>query len=339
MKKNALILLFVLGTLLISCAKVENISPAEEISYVVGSYSPSTKATLNSEGITDFRSKAWLHTNAGSSSLYGNAGETISYSNSLWSPSQAYYWPKAPTSYINFVSWYDNGGTPSVTETSITWTDRTIGGSDNIMFADAAWRYNSGLVPTLFHHALAQVKFQAKASTLSNDSLTYAITFNSVTLNNLHKTGSLSLINADPLSTQTVEWTNPQGGTPAWAPDELEVPSTISHVESVSITTVDGSGNDPNIVMGFTSVLPQAIDDITVTLCYSIRTNMASGYYLIENMTSEVRLADFSGSPDEWTMNHRTTYTITINPITNTIQFVPSTVDWRTDTSNTLYVE
>ena len=339
MKKNALILLYILGTLLISCAKVENISPAEEISYVVGSYSPSTKATLNSEGITNFRSKAWMHTSSGSLSLYGDAGEIINYSNSTWSPSHAYYWPKGPTSYINFVSWYDNSGTPSVTETSINWTNRTIGISDNIMFADAAWRYKSGLVPTLFHHALAQVKFQAKASTLSDDGKTYAITFNSVTLNNVHKTGSLSLINADPLSTQTEEWTSPQGGTPAWELDELEVPSTISHVESVSITTVDGSGDTPNIVMEFTSVLPQDIEDITVTLSYSIRTNIAANNYIIENMTTEVRLADFTGSPDEWTMNHRTTYTITINPITNTIQFVPSTVDWRADTSNYLYVE
>ena len=330
MKRWALIWLFALGVALMGCVKMERIdSSAEEmISYAVGAYTPSTKATLNSEGITQFKSKAWLCTTTGNSALYGDDGETISYDNPVWSPSRTYYWPKSPLSYVNFISWYDNGGNPTVTEDSLAWTNRTIDVADTLMFADVAWRYKSGQVPTLFHHALTQVKFQAKATTLSDGGNSYVITFNSVTLNNVHKKGTLSLSTADPGSCGTVAWT-----TQGWVLDPDEVPGAITHTESVSVTA-DGD-QSPNVIMDFSSVLPQSTDNITVTLCYTIRTNRAGGHYISENLTTVISL----GSYDDWTMNHRTTYTITINPVSNAIQFVPSTEDWKADTSNTLYVE
>ena len=328
MKRLALILLFALGVALAGCVKVESITPAEEISYAVGAYTPSTtKATLNSEGITQFNSKAWLHTPDGTSALYGD-GETISYinANAVWSPSRTYYWPKNPRSYVNFISWYDNGGTPTVTENAMAWTARTIAASDNIMFADMAWRYKSGQVPTLFHHALAQVKFQAQATSLSAGGNTYAITINSVTLNNVHKKGTLSLSSTDPGSCGTVAWT-----TQGWVPDSQEVlnPISLSLAEPVSVT------ESPCVIMDFSSVLPQATADITVSLSYTIRTNRGNDHYISESMTTNISLSTF----DDWTMNHRTTYTISFSPATNIIKFVPSTEDWRVDATNTLYVE
>ena len=130
MKKRLCIAVVTLLVALWGCTKVDVAPvPAKRVAFAVGSYVPQTKAaaSLNSEGITAFSSKAYLYAEgvSGAQNFFPAAGETVSYNASVpeWAPSHDYYWPKGAESYVNFVSWYDKNGTPTAaSETSLVWT-------------------------------------------------------------------------------------------------------------------------------------------------------------------------------------------------------------------------
>ena len=130
-----------------ACTKVDlepEATPDSPVTFQVANYVPRTKASsLESEGITSFSCKAYLHAEGinltaapdyatsqagGSQNFFGNAGnsyiETVKLNGDtnsnntydqgetfVWKTDQTYYWPKSEHSFVNFVAWYGNTGT------------------------------------------------------------------------------------------------------------------------------------------------------------------------------------------------------------------------------------
>lgn len=359
--------MFVLAALT-GCVKTElDPVPEREITFSVANYAVAdTKASsLESYNITSFNSKAFLHAEGYediTQDFFGASGETISARNasgniitsgvaSSWTPSHPYYWPKSALSYINFVSWYDNGGAPTtVSENRLEWTNRTITASDNIIYADVAWRFNDNLtsaaqyngdaitsgVTTLFHHALAQVKFQARLSEATEGSTSWTVTVSNFRLSNVHNTGSLSLRNSDPTTAFTTRpWTNPSGQSPVWTQtDDVETISLNGSYE------LDGTNQ---VLMDYRSVLPQSTFGMQLTFDYSINTTYGAANNPITSMTENAQATVDLYSAFmlySWDINTRVTYTLIFNPKTNKITFAPTlTENWGTDLNNSMYIE
>ena len=336
--------MFVLAALA-GCVRTEQLpAPDREISFTVASYQPAiTKGTLESQGVTSFNTKAYLHAEGYESvtqDFFGVAGETITKQDSYWYPSHPYYWPKSNLSYVNFVSWYDkNGSGPtSVSETRMDWTNRTIAHNDDIMYADEAWRFfnDSPSVPVLFHHALAQVKFQARLSEASEGGTSWTVTISNLQVSNVHKTGSLSLYNSDPATSYTNNaWTNAAGNAaPVWT--QTEAVDTLRHVGSY---TLDAS---TKVLMNTRTVLPQSTFGMVLSFDYTINTTYSQNnpiHSVSESATASINLYnDFRIYT--WDMNTRITYTIVINPKTNKITFDPCLAEsWNNDPDNSMYIE
>lgn len=377
MKKTRYMLLPLALVALAACAKVEREeAPASKVTFNVGTYAAQTKAdthghlSLLDENITSFRSMAFLHANGvnETQAFFGTTGETISWNSSAkeWAPSHPYYWPKSPNSYINFVSWYDKNAaataTPSnITETSLAWTGRTIAADDNIMYADEAWHYQQNAkthllddvtegVPTLFRHALAQVRFQAKARTLTQDgevsvtnpATTYVVKIKSATLTPYYKKGSLALTNTEPAAGPNVV---------AWTYNATSAPLGWTVDTDATAQTMTGTGLTLNTdlvpIPGMSSVvLPQSVgSNMVLTLTYETTTRYADGTTVVETPPAvsipmyiyddpdttdddEVAATAFSNSISAWEMNKIYTYNIIIDPVTNVIIYSPTAVAW-----------
>ncbi|MBP5721035.1 MAG: hypothetical protein J6W82_08225, partial [Bacteroidales bacterium] len=271
---------------LAACTKVENAPEVKEtISYTVGSYAQATKATVELSETDRFYSSAWIHANGASTGASYFTAETISKTSTTWEPSHDYYWPKDPQSYINFVSWFDKNAAPGsanapvVTETSITWNNRTIADDDNIIVADKAWKQTSNYdhkyytpgIPTLFRHLLAQVEVRAKVKEASETDATtgvttsWSVTVKNFTINNVYTQGTLALTNA-------IE--------PDADSDGLKISAWTGNwdFEGCSTTNISGSSsqalnaNDFEDILAMCSVIPQATAAITMSFQYEVTT-------------------------------------------------------------------
>ena len=331
------ILIFVSLVSFVACTKVVDVCTPENISYSVSSYAAATKATDFSE--TSFSSSAWLHAGGSETgSLFMNA-ETITKNNDIWAPERDYYWPTSPQSYLNFVSWYDAAGNPAVSESQISWTNRTVGEQDLILLAQKAWKQKSNTrnyyrygVPTLFRNLLAEVEFKAQAAVLEETegsvTTSWEIVINSFEVNGVHSTSSITLTNDTEPTVQDgapviSEWTS-TGWSASSAVDQF------SADDDVTLTT------SPQDVIARRSVLPQAVDGISLSIDCSITTTCVNGsvqHTLVEPLQiTDLALGSFSGAGD-WEMNKRITYTITIDPRTGLITIVPTVDNWSSNTS------
>lgn len=352
MKKYLMMSAAVVAVLSMSCSKIEDTSVEQEIGFAVASYVPQTKADelsiITVDGVRAFKCKAFLHSNGAAvgTDYFGDTGETITYNGSnAWKPSHPYYWPKHPDSYINFVSWYDKNGTPgTATETAMLWEDRTIVADDNIMFADEAWRYKANAetykkdgvtagVPTLFHHALAKVKIQFKASPLvdpTDSKSTFEVTLQKVTLKSVHKQGTLSLHNSAPSTTQQKAWTADVANY-YWNPTD-----TASDTEIVTSNTALTA--DFNALFAQQSVLPQEVTNgMVLDIKYAITIKYDGATILAEqNIPATIQMNTLKNGDDvaigQWLPNKIYTYSITINPITDQILIDPAIdANWATE--------
>lgn len=373
MKKYLMMSAAVVAVLSMSCSKIEDTSAEQEIGFAVASYVPQTKAgelsIIDVDGVRAFKCKAFLHSNGAAvgTNYFGDTGETITYGSNAWKPaSHPYYWPKHPQSYINFVSWYDKNGAPTgtVSETDMAWENRTIAADDNIMFADEAWRFKNndsavykkdGVtagVPTLFHHALAKVKFQFNASPLTDpndNNTTFEVKLQTVSLSSVHKQGTLTLTNADPGDTR-------QNAQNAWTPDvpnyfwlAKDAASNIAMVSSDTDLTetpailYPSAADQSTYSITAQSVLPQQVTDAMVLeLTYAITIKYKAGTadevtILAEtDIPASIQLNTLKNGSNvaitDWLPNKIYTYSITINPLTDQILIDPAIdANWATE--------
>lgn len=349
--KKYLILAAAAVVAMAACTKVDvdDNTPAKKITFQVGSYTAQTKAhSLNSESITSFNCKAFMK-GEGVTDLqnFFGTGETISYKSTTetWEPSHDYYWPKSENSYVNFFSWYDSGtGPTSVSNGAMAWTNRTIGTGDNIMYADPAWHFQENTtqnpqytgdqtttgVPTIFHHALAQINIKAYASKTSvTDLCTWTIAIKNVSITNVYNQGTLSLTATEPAATtlnSVGSWTSPAWTTTGTAgtltPNDLTVTATTS--------------NDAQVLLAAQSVLPQATTNIHITFDLDITTTYTAGQSNHEIIAIDIPVGTQAGfNSPSWALNHKYTYILKVEPSENKVLFDPYIAEeWTVETAS-----
>lgn len=369
MNKRFYIAILALAALFAGCSKVDVATPKEKaVAFQVGSYAPQTKAPEGTasikdvDGITSFSSKAYLHAEGipTEQSFFGE-GETITYHEgtpATWTPSHDYYWPKSALSYVNFISWV--GGTPAVSYTKVdnTWKaafawDYTAEGqelapTENLLWADMAWRYNDNVnpaiygfnnveegVPTLFHHALAQVRFLAKVTKESEAGVEWTVKLGYILVKKVKNKGAFSIQNTDPGAKGTNPWTSVEEGTDlGWI--DLSGESTEiskSYLDNPLVLTTTAQE-----VLGYCSVLPQSAGDKQLLLHFTVETKYGTTRTVEETVTLEnISLAN--DQIPSWDMNTRITYTISINPDTGEIKIIPVETDWVTETEYPINIE
>lgn len=353
------------------CSKVEVAdAPDKAVTFTVASYSPQTRAEsiITVDGIRSFSSRGYLHGVGvdAPQDFFGANGETITYNGSNeWAPSHDYFWPKSSESYVNFISWV--GGDPTITysntapfKATFAWSG-AVATTDNLMWADMAWRYknNDGViykkdgvtegVPTLFHHALAQVRFQGKVTKTSatdgGKTVNWTVNITDFSLSNVAKSGTFSITNDDPGSTTTQEWS----GTIWKDVTVVNTDKTIASTASVSApilidkTTADEDGN---VVMAWSSVIPQSAGTVSLTITYTVKIEYVGYKTVEEEVTTTAVLSDFkigSGdsatSIDNWERNKRYTYTLIIEPDTGIIRIIPVETNWLEGATKEITVE
>ena len=336
-------------TALAGCVKVETVEkPAEEVTFMVGQYAATKAVSLNSDGITSFRSKGYLHAIGvdETQDFFGADGETIYWREGTteWTPTHPFYGPKHSSSYVNFISWHDNGGNPTtLSETSLQWTGRTIAASDNIMFADAVWHYKSNTangsqytgdevtsgVPTLFHHALTRVQIKLRATVAAdpdNASTTYEITLNTAQLAGYYTSGNMRLSTTEPAGTApaTSIWLGVNNATLLWSPSNGSNTTPLACIDSeMDITTTSTP------VLALRSFLPQTLsENVVFSFTYTLTTKsnglMTSSE---EDIPVSIVLNTIRSTANmaitQWQPNKIYTYNIAINPVGQDILLNP----------------
>jgi len=324
-----------------ACTRVENAGTPESISYTVGSYAATTKATSEyraAEGLDNFQSKSFFHSEgAAVGSEYFTS--TITWDGATWTPARDYYWPKHPQSYLNFVSWYANDGSANiepntVTETSFQINARTVGANDRILIADEAWlqranatTYYKAGVPTLFRHVLSRVRVKLKATTLTDPELanvTYQITLQSAKFQGIFQKGTMSLLNSPLASTGTRQWYSSESPTYLW---KTATGSNESEIVFVSSNTAVGT--DYADILAERSFIPQELGDgIKMVLTYSVTTMSNGSITATENdIPATIVMNTIKNASDvaitQWVPNKIYTYNIAINPIGKEILLNP----------------
>ena len=338
-----------------SCTKVEqDVQPGRKISFSAGSYAAKTKTGEETRSpfptTKVFSSRAYLHAHGVDETQdFFGTGEQIYYidATNTWEPGytthREYYWPFSDDSYINFVCWYDSSASPvTVSETVLSWTNRTVGASDEILYADEAWRYNDNAnavyyrvgVPVLFRQALSRLQFEGKIlegkDSTSSKLTKWEVYVTEMKVTNVHNEGSLRLTNEDPQSASTcVQWTVTGGN---WtATDTASELVAIDNTSNPGGVQVSATASD---LLAERSILPQAIDDMRLLVKWRIKT-----YH--RNSTT----ADFSATPDSveylesssvlttaavtaWAMGHKIKYTLVFDPSTDIITIIPSISNW-----------
>ena len=368
MKKYIIIAAAAIAAMACSKVNITDNTPDVKLTFAPAAYAPQTKAEAlqdSEDAIEEFKSYAVFHPNGGDGvAFFTPTGgvETISLTEgtpNVWAPSHDYYWPKAANSYINFISWYDENGTPNThTETSLSWvidgSTRSLATDDNILFADEAWRYTrndtstddpnyisvsgvAGGVPTLFHHALGKVKFTVRAAKLNNgvaspNTTSWEITLTTFSLSNVFSTGKLDLINADPEDMTTSVWKTKNGSTAyascadaAWVTTGTAAALTKDSSNDVSITSTDAA--NPQTIIAQRSVIPQSISNMTLTVTCTVVTKFNGTAYMTEEISQDIALSEILSTA--WSMNKILTYNIVINPETSKVLYDPALEeDW-----------
>lgn len=250
--------------------------------------------------------------------------EKVAYfaESNAWTTADAtYYWPRGGALDFICYSPYAETGGPAVAENQIRWTDWNVSGNPGVdlMYATKAagltgpattYYYNG--VPTLFHHALAQVAVKLRlayheADPPTGDKTRWKVTVHGMTLRSLHTTGSLTLSLGD-----TGSWVLPASGT--WTPSGTagDLPLDCSSLpEQLTDETLYELGAP-------VFVLPQtlgAANLVDMEISITTERDEGSGWqpFLTE---SHIHVGASLAAPElpAWGINHRITYTLILAP-------------------------
>ena len=354
---------------LAACTKTEvaNTTPDKAITFQVANYASQTQtkaddshghiSLITDEGIDHFTTNAYYHTEGYTTQGF-MVDQVIEWrsATSEWAPQgREYYWPK--TGYINFFSYAGTQNPDTKAEGSITYTNKTIATTDNILVADAAYGYSQSNpsaihaldgvtagVPTLFNHVLAKVLFDVviDATAISDANYSYKATINNAKLNYRNQ-GSLTINFAAPDFSSTVTPQTVAGNTTGiqWvaagtnvdlAQDsaDIEVEAAAGAVTATPVTLISES-----------AVLPQDIDatDVTFEMVYVFESTYDDGVNPANTVTETVTVpatalydaaavaASLAPSITAWNMNTIYKYHIIIKP-NEPIRFDPAVVTW-----------
>ncbi len=356
MKKSLLISIVTLAAALISCTKVEPDAPSAPASSTAqAAPSSSTDATDNqkidfnavlhsqqtkagTDDLSDFITYAfytgsynWNDLRLSDMVKYIN-GETVSKNGSTWKPANDYFWPKSGK--LSFASYAPASAGLTISEGSkgdlLYKTGYANNGSDDLLIAlsENKTRDNSqDGVAVSFRHALSQVCFKARASSLSANGLGFEIKIKSISVANVFNTADLTWDSTKWDSQNDdygIVWSNRSAGS-----------LPVVFYSNDSGLTLDTT--DPESILGGRTVIPQnltgrggTLSDVTLSVTFELITKNASTGTTLDDtdITETVTLG--TGTISTWAVNHSYTYIIIVNPLSDqTITFAPEVEEWK----------
>jgi len=336
---------------LAACSKVVSSEPEQEITFQVATYA--TKANEALDDDTVFGSYAW-YTNEDGDETAMFENEQVKKSGTEWKTvGGPYFWPKTGSiDFISYSPWMDvkKGEGPSViTLESLKFDDFKVGevaadgsytaNGIDLMYADKAldqqkndtkYKETSGVtsgVPTLFHHALANVSFKIQANFLeytdpeTQQKTTWTVTVKSAKLGGIYTQGDLALTSA---ATAT-EWTKPTDNVWTGLDAKVDNYELITKEGGEILTSKTASpAQTPTTIGELGFVIPQKLldDQQTLTLVMDIVTNQPNNVsFTQENVTRTVNLNTGKYKENNevkpikaWEMNQKIVYTILVKP-------------------------
>lgn len=291
-----------------------------------------------------------------------------------WMPTVDYYWPNYST--VDFISYYPENADkncPVVEREKLTYTGYDVSGdkaaintpANDLMYAEKAVGYSGNIdrvnddnggtgdsgysgVPTLFHHALAQLEIRVLVQQPAGESsMTWDAVIDHAALAGYYTKGDLTLTLNDPSLTHGVTgWTpatpNMDNEKVGWVNDGQTKSQQI--IEANAAVTVSSTGTGDGYVDGKTGckslfkafVLPQTLTeqhffDLKFTL-----NSYRGGTQVTSEADADIRHIQLKTAViPYWGMNQRIVYTIIINPAKNgKVTFDPAVVDWEDVSDN-----
>lgn len=339
--KKSLSIIALAALAFVGCSKVTADAPisktedkGQEINFQVATYMGQTKAEGgNTEYPTDvpFGTYAWYNGTgdpAPDPAVF-MANQQISYQSNVWKAvGQTYYWPK--TGNIDFISYSPYNSTPwlTVAANKLTATTTGVATDADYLYSDKALAqtqntttYNNTGVPTLFHHALCQVRVQIKVKKTTNDNKDVewvVILKQGAQIKNYATNGTLEL----NLGTSGA-WTLPKNDV--WAATEFN--QSLSCAAQTLPYTLTTTATD---ILALTTVMPQTLSNQALALSFEITTKTKAGTTITEEYTTSINLKSDMGdsAPEFWQMNKKITYTVTVDPEGSQIYFDPAVANW-----------
>ncbi len=298
-----------------------------------------------------------------------------------WMPTVDYYWPNYST--VDFISYYpeqaetgEEKSCPKVESEKLTYTGYDVSGekaalntpANDLMYAEKAVGYSGNIdrvnddnggtndsgysgVPTLFHHALAQLEIRVLVKHPEGETESHwEAVIDHAKLDGYYTQGDLELELNDPSLMHGVTGWTPKGAeNVGWtlsddvAATSLQLVGTGSENETL---TVSSTGSGEGYVEGETRggsksllnvfVLPQTLTDKHFfDLKFTLNKYRGTTLETSEADTEVRHIQLKTDIIPYWGMNQRILYTIIINPAKNgKVMFDPAVVDWEDVTGN-----
>ena len=300
---------------------------------------------------------------------------TKNESANAWMPTVDYYWPNYST--VDFISYYpeqpgEEKNYPKVERGKLTYIGYDVLGpkadinesTNDLMYAEKAVGYNGNIdrvnddnggtsdsgysgVPTLFHHALAQLEIRVLVQHPGDETESHwEAVIDHAKLNGYYTKGDLELELNDPSLKHGVTGWIPKGETeiakkvgwePSGAATSLQLIGDGSENEITISSTGSGDGYVAEEKRGGcmslfkTFVLPQTLTDQHLfELKFTLNKYRGNTLETSEADTEIRHIQLKTTAIPYWGMNQKIVYTIVINPAKKgKIMFDPAVVDWE----------
>ena len=347
--KKYLFLAALVGVAFTSCVRNEEFAPKtqKEISFEVANYVHTSRAGAFATTET-FAANAWVTDGGTTNQLIKDEAvthQTIDGSN-VWKTANTYYWPLEGT--VDFICYYPTTVIPTIDykydgTDKLTYTDYTVA-NDDVMYADKAVRYSANTtyegftgVPTLFHHALAKLNFKVQNGNYDDGVYYWVVTVKSITANNIHKKGSVTLNHSGKDENSDGVFDEPSYGNWELPTNAVWTPSTPAETDDYTWDPADVVLNHETVTAfgaGTVYVMPQTLvaGDQTVTVVYTVDQIRQSDDEVISSKDYNQTLDLYSTTLEHWKMNKDITYTLSFNPKGEMILFAPAVQEWETAT-------
>ena len=353
--KKFLVLAALVGVAFTSCVQNEEFAPKpqKEISFEVANYVHSTRAN-SAFDYASFAASAWV-TDDSTEALFLNkevTKQTIDGTD-VWKTADTYYWPLEGT--VDFICYYPTGVKPTIVYDyagvdKLTYTNYPVDDVD-VMYADKAVRYSANKsatdngagfgiagygftgVPTLFHHALAKLNFEVQNGHHDDGVYLWKVTVKSITANNIHKQGSVTLTHNGNVSPSTYgKWNLPANNV--WTPSDPAVTTAYTWDPDSDVVLADATITpfDAKTVYVMPQTLTTVGDHQTITVVYTVDQIRKSDSAVISSKDYNPTLDLYSTTLEHWQMNKDITYTLSFNPKGEMILFAPAVQEWETAT-------
>lgn len=290
--------------------------------------------------------------------------ETVSYTllvdKYIWKTSNAYYWPKKGT--IDFIAYYPTTVIPTISYDyeggdELTYTNYTVKNtdptnpepSDDLMYANKAIRFNNNKdattngtnlgfdgvygfegVPTLFNHALAQLKFKVQNAEPFDGTYKWIITVKKIEVICYDK-GDVTLTNSGTTTASVGTWTTPND---VWIPSGNLITTPLTWEPTDAVTLSDGTEKvfDDKTVY----ILPQELvaGKQKVKVYYDVKVTNKNDELVDIHNDYEEEYDLSNGTLQYWQMNKIITYTVKFNPVGEMILFAPAVKEWDTESGS-----